>query len=63
MTQEEILKLADMANKKILSICKDIKKDVKHLPDIHAVERIRVNLGNISGLQYKLEILKTILSK
>ena len=62
MTNENIIKLADKTNKEILLLSEDIKKDVKHLPDFYAVERIKNNIEAISALQYKLEILKTVLT-
>lgn len=61
MTQEDVLKLADFKNKKIIELSNKIKEDVIHLPDINAIGRISNHISFIRELQIELEILKRVL--
>ena len=60
MTQKEILKLMDEANKEILDLSKQITKDTKNLPDINCVGRIGNNIQRIKHLYFKIQILTEI---
>lgn len=61
MTKEKILKIADTKNKQIIELSKKIKKEVKHLPDIHSIGRISNYINSLNALILELDLLKKIL--